>query len=479
MEKEYDVLIIGAGVIGSFAARHFMEKKLKLAVLEKEVDICCGVSKAHFAIVHSGYSGKPGALKARMTVIANENFHTVCEELDVPFRRCGSIITARSEEGVKKIQEKFMRGRENGVKEMVWLTKEETIAREPNVNEDDIIASLFTPATGTADPWEYCTAAMENAMDNGAELFLNSEVLSICEQDGIFEIETGKEIFRCKHLINCAGLYADEINNMIEAPFFQICPRKGEYIVLDKELEGFVNGFIFLARGEDEPKGVIISPTIHGNIMVGPSAEDVSDKEDRSNTIEGLAHIRKISEKSVKAIPFEKMITSFAGLRPRPNWLRKNENGEMEAYEDKTKDFIIQRGKKHPCFINVAGIKSPGFTCADELGMVVSQLVFEKTDFAVNESYNPRRRRRRRFRVMDNEARNSEIERDPSFGNMVCQCNQITEGEIRDVILRNAGARTVDGVKRRTSASMGRCHGSRCRDRIEDILNEVLQNENI
>lgn len=479
MEKEYDVLIIGAGVIGSFTARHLMEKKLKLAVLEKEVDICCGVSKAHSAIVHCGYSGKPGALKARMTVIANENFHNVCEELDVPFRRCGSIIIARSPKGVEKLEEKLRRGRENGVKEMYLLTKEETLAREPNVKEEGIMASVYTPATGTSDPWEYCSAAMENAMDNGAELFLNCEVLSICEQDGQFVVETGKDTFRCRQLINCAGLYADEINNMIEEPFFQIIPRKGEYIVLDKELEGFVNGFIFQARGEDEPKGIFVSPTIHGNIMVGPSAQDVTDKEDRSNTIEGLEHIREISKNSVKSIPFEKMITCFAGLRPRPNWLRKNENGEMEACEDDVKDFIIQRGKKHPYFINVAGIKSPGFTCADELGKYVSRVVFEKADFEINESYNPRRPRRRRFRLMDNEERNREIQRDPGFGKMVCKCNLVTEGEIRDVISRNAGARTVDGVKRRTAASMGKCHGSRCRDQIEDILNEVLQNEEV
>lgn len=478
MVKEYDVIIIGAGVIGSFVARHLMEKKLTLAVLEKEDDVCCGVSKAHSAIVHCGYSGKPGALKAKMTVIANENFQNVCEELDVPFRRCGSIITAQSAEGVEKLQEKLRRGRENGVKEMYLLTREETLTREPNVKED-IIASVYAPATGTANPWEYATAAMENAMDNGAELFLNQTVLAITEQDGVFIIETSSGNFHCQQLINCAGLYADAINDMIEEPFFQISPRKGEYIVLDKELGNFVNGFIFQARGEDEPKGVFVSPTIHGNIMVGPSAEDVTDKEDRSNTIRGLTYIQEVSQNSVKPLPFDKMITCFAGLRPRPSWLRKNEKGEIEAYEDKTKDFIIQRGKNHPNFINVAGIKSPGFTCSDELGKYVSRLVFENRDFEVNEAYNPRRRKRQRFSHMSHEERNREIQRDPGFGKIVCKCNLVTESEIRDVILRNAGARTVDGVKRRTAASMGKCHGSHCRDRIQDLLNEVLSHEEL
>lgn len=396
MKKEYDVIIIGAGVIGSFVARHLMEKKLALAVLEKQDDVCCGVSKAHSAIVHCGYSGKPGALKSKMTVIANENFHNVCDELDVPFRRCGSIIVARSAAGVEKLQEKLRCGDENGVKEMYLLNREETLAREPNV-KDDIIASVYTPATGTANPWEYCSAAMENAIDNGAELFLNHTVLSIVEQDGVFIIKTNNGNFRCQQLINCAGLYADEINNMIEEPFFRISPRKGEYIVLDKELDGFVNGFIFQARGEDEPKGVFVSPTIHGNIMVGPSAEDVDDKEDRANTIQGLSFIQDVSQNSVRPLPFDKMITCFAGLRPRPSWLRKNAQGEIEAYEDKTKDFIIQPGKRHPHFLNVAGIKSPGFTCADEIGKYVAGLVFGAGDFNVNEDYNPRRRRRLRF----------------------------------------------------------------------------------
>lgn len=478
MENEYDVIIIGAGVIGSFVARHLMEKKLALAVLEKEDDVCCGVSKAHSAIVHCGYSGKPGALKSKMTVIANENFHNVCEELDVPFRRCGSIIIARSAEGVEKLQEKLRCGRENGVKEMYLLNREETLAREPNV-KDDIIASVYAPATGTVNPWEYCTAAMENAMDNGAELFLNHTVLSIVEQDGVFNIETNNGNFRCQQLINCAGLCADEINNMIEEPFFQISPRKGEYIVLDKELDGFVNGFIFQARGEDEPKGVFVSPTIHGNIMVGPSAEDVDDKEDRSNTIEGLSFIQEVSQNSVKPLPFDKMITCFAGLRPRPSWLRKNEQGEIEAYEDKTKDFIIQPGKKHPHFLNVAGIKSPGFTCSDEIGKYVAVLVSDNGDFTVNEDYNPRRRKRLRFADLNHQECNREIQKDPALGKIVCKCNLVTESEIRDVILRNAGARTVDGVKRRTAASMGKCHGSHCRDRIQDILNEVLQHEEL
>lgn len=478
MEKDYDVIIIGAGVVGSFVARHLMKKKLTLAVLEKEDDVCCGVSKAHSAIVHCGYSGKPGALKARMTVIANENFEQVCEELDVPFRRCGSIIIARSAAGVEKLQEKLRRGRENGVREMYLLNREETLAREPNVR-DDVIAAVYTPATGTANPWEYGSAAMENAIDNGAELFLNHTVLSIVEAAGVFILETSCGTFRCRQLVNCAGLYADAINNMIEEPFFQISPRKGEYIVLDKELAGFVNGFIFQARGEDEPKGVFISPTIHGNIMVGPSAQDVDDKEDRSNTIAGLADLMEVSKNSVKPLPFDKMITSFAGLRPRPCWLKKNEAGELVAYEDKINDFIIQRGKRHPNFLNVAGIKSPGFTCSDELGKYVAALVFEQGTFFDNHDYNPRRKKRLRFSELSDPERNRLIQQDPALGNIVCKCNQVSEAEIRDVIRRNAGARTVDGVKRRTAASMGRCHGSHCRDRIGDILDEVLHDEKL
>lgn len=490
--REYDVLIVGAGVIGTFVARHMSKKNLKVGVIEKEDDVCCGVSKAHTAIVHCGYSGKPGSLKAKITVKANENFHNVCEDLDVEFRRCGSIITAKADKGMEKLNEKMSRGIENGVKGLEMLNREETLKIEPNIS-DEVIASVYAPTTGVADPWEFCVAAMENAMDNGVELFLNTKVIGMEYIDRSDEkmikvstvntVSTDREEYLTKYLINCAGLYSDEINNMTEDAFFKIAPRKGEYIILDKSAGDHINGFIFQAREEDAPKGVIVSPTIHGNLMVGPSTEDISDKTDTSNSIEGLEHIKKISALSVKDIPFEKTISYFAGIRPRPNWIMINEKGEVEGYEDKVKDFILTRGKKNPNLINVAGIKSPGFTCADELGKYVYEMVYEdymkaeraeNIELSDNKNFNPKRKKRNRIKSLEDSEINRLISEDPDYGEVICKCNLITKGEIIDVIRRNAGALTVDGVKRRTGASMGKCHGSHCKTEIQKIIDSEI-----
>lgn len=473
MLRDYDAVVIGAGVMGSFVARSLMRKKLRVAVVEKENDVGCGVSKAHTAIVHPGYSGKPGALKSKLTVVANENYHNVCEELDVEFRRCGSVIVAKGENGIEKLHEKMNRGMKNGVKGMHLLSKEETLKIEPNLQED-IVASLYAPSTGVVDPWEFVVGAIENAVDNGAELFLSTKVLDIEGVEGHFKISTSKGVFKSRHVINCAGLYSDEINDMLEEPFFKIKPRSGEYIVLDVKAKGLVNGFVFQAR-ESDTKGVIVSPTIHGNILVGPSSKDIEDKDDRSTSIERLDLIREISGNSVSGIPFDLAISSFAGVRPRPNWIKRGEDGSIEAYEDDVKDFIIGRGKKNRNFINVAGIKSPGFTCADEVGKYVAAMVMEDYPEAEdNPRFNPRRRKRTRFKKLNTEDKRKAIEKDADFGKIVCRCNIITRAEILDVIRRNTGATTVDGVKRRTGACLGRCHGSHCADEIADILSEEL-----
>lgn len=482
--KEFDIVIIGAGVIGSFVARHLSRFNLKTALLEKEEDICCGVSKAHTAIVHCGYSGKPGSIKAKMTVRANENFHKVCEDLDVEFDRCGSIITAKADKGLEKLLEKLKRGKENGVKGLKLLNREETLKIEPNIS-DDVIASVYAPQTGVADPWEYCHAAVENALDNGLELFLNNEVISLRYEDNenssIF-IQTSNNNFRTKYLINCAGLYSDEINNMLEKPFFKIKPRKGEYIVLDKSVRKHINGFIFQAREENGPKGVIISPTIHGNLIIGPSTEDIEDKEDRSNTIKGLEYIEEISKLSVKDIPYNAKISYFSGIRPRPNLIKVNEFGETEVYEDKVKDFIINRGKINRNFINVSGIKSPGFTCADEIGKYVFDIILsdynlDSYKYIIKKNFKTKRRKSEKIKDLSYKKLNNLINKNPNYGEVICICNKVSKNEILDAINRTVGKSTIDGIKRRTTACMGKCHGSRCKDKIEKIIKENRKKE--
>lgn len=468
----YDVLIIGAGVIGSFVARHLAKKQLRLAVLERENDAGSGVSKAHTAIVHSGYSAKPGSLKADMTVRANRNFASVCEELGVAFEQCGSIMTAKSEGGLRKINEKYNRGTANGVQGLALLNREETLRIEPNITED-VIASIYAPTTGVADPWEYCNAAIENAVDNGAEFYLNHPVTDIRYEKNTIVVYSDHRCFTAGHVINCAGLYADEINNMVEEPFFQIAPRKGEYIILDKTARRHVNGFIFQGRGPDEPKGVIVSPTVHGNLMIGPSSEDSAQKDDRSSTIAALTHIPKIAGYSVQDIPFDRTISYFTGMRPRPNWLRYNDQGKLETYEDEVKDFIITRGKNNPHFINVAGIKSPGFTCADEIGQYIVTMIASDRILQDKEKQKKRRKPVHTARL-DDETLNRLVAKRPDYGEILCHCNHITRGELIDAVQRSVGATDLDGIKRRTTATMGKCHGSRCRDKIQTVLDELL-----
>ena len=470
MEKQVDIVIIGAGVIGSFVSRHMMKKNLKVVVLEKEEDLCCGISKAHTAIVHCGYNGKLGAEKGKITTRANENFHKVCEELDTEFIRCGSLITAKGKDGIKKIKDKIKVGKSNGVKELYFLNREESLKIEPNLG-DEVIASGYAKTTGIADPFLYCVKAMENALDNGAELYLNTYVKDI-EKIGDKFLVTSKDIdFISRHVINCAGLYSDEVNNMIEEPFFEIKPRKGEYIVLDKDKEKNVNHVMFQANEEDDMKGIILVPTVHGNVLLGPSAKDVEDKADTSTSIEGLKLVVKSCRRSLKNLDIDKVIATFSGNRPRPNWIELNEEGEYQESEDKVKDFIIERGKINKNFINVAGIKSPGFTCADEIGKMVAGMVFsDYNDLKCNLDFSPRVKKRIKMKKLSPSEKEKTIEENPDYGEIICKCNKITKGEIIDSIKRNAGARDLGGVKRRTSALMGKCQGSRCVEKIEEIL---------
>ena len=470
MKRELDAVIIGAGVIGSFVARHLMKRDLRVAVLEREEDVCCGVSKAHTSIVHCGYNGKSGAKKGVITRIANENFHNVCEDLDTEFIRCGSLLTAKGEEGIEKLKEKLKVGIENGVKNIHFLNREETLKIEASIG-DEIIASVYAETTGIADPFEYCVGAIENAVDNGAKLYLNTYVKDIEKLDNRFIVRTNNKDFNTKHVINCAGLYSDDINNMIEKPFFEINPRKGEYIVLDKDRDRTVKHVMFQANEKDDIKGMIVAPTVHGNVLLGPSAEDSENKFDVSTSIKGLKLVRESCRRSLKDINTEEVIATFTGVRPRPNWIRLNQSGEYEGYEDKIKDFIIERGRINKCFINVAGMKSPGFTCADEIGKMISEMVFnDYKNLKENRDFNPKIRKRIRMMKLSDYEKEKIVRENPDYGEVICKCNHITKGEIIDIINRNVGAKDVDGVKRRTSALMGKCQGSRCIDKIERIL---------
>ena len=479
----YDVVIIGGGVIGAFVARNIAKYELRTIVLEKEADVCCGATRANSAIVHSGYSGKPGSLKSKLTVDANADFAHVCQELDVEYKQIGSLMMAVDERGMEKVYEKYQRGLKNQVPGLQILNKEEALALEPHLNPKVTIA-MYAPTTGIVNPWEFGIAAMENAMDNGVELQCNTKVQGIHKvEDGTYEIQTNQGRFKTKYLFNCGGLYADEIHNLIGEPAFRIAPRKGEYILLDKQEANHkvVNHVIFQARDNDDAKGVIIVPTVHDNVLVGPTAVDVAWKGETSVSVEALSYIKKVSTKSIVDLPFSKQIRSFAGVRPRPQLLTgvDPETGEVQYGEDKVKDFIIGPIDTHPHIINCAGMKSPGLTCANEVGkyavaLLCKQLKEEEIQVTENLSYTPKRRPLYRLAEKSVEEQQAYIQENSLLGNVVCRCNHITEGEIRDVIHRNCGATTVDGVKRRAGTGMGRCQGGFCTIAITKILHQEL-----
>ncbi len=470
----YDVIIIGAGVVGAFVARNLSKYTLKVAVIERHNDVCMEATKANSAIVHSGYNGKKGALKTDMTIRANENFHVVCEELDVEFSRCGSLMIAIDKKGEKKVREKYERGLENGVKGICILSREEVLEREPNINPE-VTMALYAPTTGIVNPWAFGIAAMENAVDHGVEVFLNQEVCGVDKmENGTYLIRTNDKTYTTRYVINCAGLQSDFVHTMVAKPTFRIAPRRGEYFVLDTNTH-HIGHVIFQGRGEDSPKGVIVVPTVAGNILVGPSTEDVFGAYNTKTSREKLETIKEVSENSVRNLPFDKVIRQFAGIRPRPQLCIENpETGEVEYFEDDVKDFILGEVDGAENFLNCAGIKSPGLTCADEIGKYITDCIAKKEVLQENPNYNKKRRPLARIKDATMEERQALVLQNPQYGHMICRCQQISEGEIVDAIHRSVGATTIDGVKRRVGTSLGRCQGGFCTSEVLRILSREL-----
>ncbi|KXG73676.1 NAD(P)/FAD-dependent oxidoreductase [Thermotalea metallivorans] len=454
----YDVAIIGAGVVGCSIARELSRYDLKTVLIEKDTDVANGTTKANSAIVHSGYDAKPGSLKAKLNVQGNALFDQICKELDVPFQRIGSLVLAFEEEEMKIIRELYEKGLANGVPQMEILGKEQILALEPNVN-DRIIGGLYAPTAGIVGPWELAIALAENAVENGVELRLESQVTNIEKQGEGYRISMEGQQIDARYVINCAGVYADEIHNMVAAPSFKIVPRRGQYNIFDKSVGNFVSKVIFQCPTK-LGKGVLIAPTVHGNLLVGPDAENVDCKESRETTMERLAFIREQARKSAPNLPYHGVITAFAGLRATPD----------------TGDFIIEEAKDAKGFIDVAGIESPGLSAAPAIAVYVAEILKnmgaigrEKWDF------HPMGRKMIRFMELSDAEKAEIIKRDPRYGRIICRCENITEGEIVDAIHRKVGARNMDGIKRRVRPGSGRCQGGFCSPRVMEIIARELK----
>lgn len=446
----YDAAIIGAGVVGCAIARELSKYQVNACVIEREEDVCEGTSKANSAIAHAGFDAVPGTLKAEMNVRGNAMMDELSKKLDFPFKRNGSLVICAEEEGLPKLQELLDRGIKNGVPGVKIISAEEVKAMEPNI-ADNVVAALYAPTGGIVCPFNMTIAFAENAAVNGMEFKLSTAVEHIEKKDGYYEIATNKGNIQAKTVVNAAGVYADKFHNMVCEDKIEIIARKGEYCLLDKTAGGHVTKTIFQlpnAMG----KGVLVTPTVHGNLLVGPTASDIEDKEAVNTTSEGLAFLQAKASESVKNVPLRQVITSFAGLR---------------AHE-KDDEFII--GETADGFFDAAGIESPGLTSAPAIGECVAALVAEKLSLAQKEDFIDVRKGIINPQELPMEERQALIKENPAYGQIICRCEMVSEGEIVDAIRRPLGARSLDGVKRRTRAGMGRCQSGFCSPRTMEIL---------
>ena len=453
----YDIIIIGAGINGGLLAQGLSKYNVKVAVLEKDNDVGNEATAANSAIVHSGHDPKTGTLKAKFNVRGNELYEDLCKELKVDFKRNGAFVVATDESEMPKLDELYQQAIDRKVP-VRKITREEAIEKEPNLS-DAVIAALDLPSTGIISPWEVTIAAMEDAVNNGVELFLDNKVVSIAKKEGYFEITTNKSVYQTKIVINSAGLYSDDIYRMVsnQSPY-TVRARRGEYYVLDRAEKPVVSRTIYplpSAKG----KGVLVVPTIHDNILLGPNSDVIADKEGKDNTADALAYVKREVSKTVKNIPMHTIIRTYSGLRPTPD----------------NHDFIVEEAKDVPGFVNLIGIESPGIASAPAIREHVIEKILPNIT-KLEKKTTPRIERRpwiilNRMSVAEKQ---KWFEKDPKFGQMICRCELVSEGEIIDVIHRNVGATTVKAVKRRVRAGAGRCQGGFCEPRVINILAREL-----
>ena len=447
----YDIIIIGAGVVGGLIARALSRYKLDICILEKENDVAMGATKANSAIVHAGFDAKEGSLKAKLNVRGSEMMENICKELGVKYRNNGSLVIGFDDEDRKTVQALVERGKANGVKEVRLIEQEELKALEPNIS-DNATCALYAPTGAIVCPYDLTVAAIGNAMDNGAQLKCNFKVTGIAAVDEGYRVTSKNDAVMGRIVINCAGAYSDEIAKMMGDDSFSIHARRGEYILLDKECGDLVSHTIFRTPSK-MGKGILLTPTVDGNLLAGPTSVDIEDKDDTKTTAQGFADIIKKAKENVTDIPFGKTITSFCGLRSVGS----------------TGDFIINSPKKN--YINVAGIESPGLSASPAIAEYVVEMVRE-TGILLEEdpTFDPVRESMHAFREASLEEKNKMIQNNSSYGRIVCRCETVTEGEILDAIRRNPKATDLDGVKRRTRAQMGRCQGGFCSPYITELL---------
>ena len=449
-----DIVIIGAGVSGCAIAREVSRYRADVLVLEREEDVCCGTSKANSAIVHAGYDAANGSLMAKLNVEGSRLMPALSKELDFPYENNGSLVVMVSEDDRPALNRLYENGVANGVEGLRIVERDELVQMEPNIS-DQAVAALYAPTGAIVCPFGLTFALAENAARNGVKFQFDTEVTGIEKTDGGWKLSTTRGDVEARVVVNAAGVYADKLHNMVSEDAMTITPRRGDYFLLDHSAQGHVSHTVFQLPGKFG-KGVLVAPTVHGNIIVGPTAIDIENKEGTATTQAGLDDVRAKCGMAVKNVPLNQTITSFAGLR---------------AHEARHEDYI---GEIQPGLVDCAGIESPGLSSAPAIGAMVSGIVKDILKLEENPGFESKRKGILDPKGLDAEARAALIRENPAYGTVICRCETVTEGEIVDAIRRVPGARSVDGVKRRVRAGMGRCQGGFCSPRVMEILAREL-----
>lgn len=449
----YDVAIIGCGVVGAACAYTLSRYNLKTVVIEKNNDVCCKATRANSAIIHAGFDPEPGTLMAKLNVRGVPMAEEICKKLDVAYKNIGSLVVAFSDEEAKHVEKLLERGIKNGVPDLRIVDKDELRAMEPNI-ADTAVCALYAPTAGIVNPWEYGIAMAETAVKNGVQIMLEAEVTEISKKNGAYAITAGGAEIEAKYVINCAGVNSDDIHNMIAPEAFSIVPSAGEYYLLDKSEGTRASHVIFQCPNKDG-KGVLVSPTVHGNLIVGPNA-DPRDKDDTSTKTACLDFVREKAVKSIPSISFRDNIRNFTGVRA---------NSTVD-------DFIIDFADEN--FLDLAGIKSPGLSAAPAIAEYAAELLKNAGLELTEKTHFTDERRHIRFKELSAEEKNAVIKERPEYGRVICRCETITEGEIIDALRSPIPPVSLDGIKRRAGSGMGRCQGGFCGPKVLEIMAKHL-----
>ena len=454
--ERFDAAVIGGGLLGCFAARELCRWKLNTVILEAREDICTGISRANTAVVYPGYDQKPGTMKAKMTVRANAAFDRLCAELDVPFSRCGSMMLSYGEKADAILRRKFHQGKENRISEMVLLDSAAAYDREPGL-APGLCSALWAPAAGTVNPWQLGIAACENAVQNGAKLRLNTELLAMRKENGGYILETNRGDCFTRAVVNCSGLAADRVQEMLYPSSVRIVPTAGDYLVLDRNAAAKPT-HILEYEPEERRKGLTVVPTVEGSLLIGPTERDSGTAY--ATTGSGLRELHELAKQLLPELNPDDTIRSFAALRPNP---QRQDGSSIHS-------FVIEHPDRG--FWSLIGIKTPGMTCAGELGCFVAERLAEELNPEKNPNFDPVRNGILKAHDQPVPKRKSLVEENPDYGEIICFCEDVTKAEVLEAIRR--GAVTVDGIKRRVGSGMGRCQGARCQSRIAACLSEEL-----